>query len=467
MASRTKNTYLNIALGYIAQFGILILSFVGRKIFLHFLSTEYLGINGLYSNILSILSFAELGLDSAVVFALYKPVADGDVKLASSLVRYFKKIYFILGGAILTIGLSIIPLLPHIINSDLLIKDLVLYYLLFLINVIVSYFTAHKIAVLSAYQEYRVHRIITLIINLLLQVAHIVILLIFKNYYAYVITSVVSTLLTNVCISVICSKRHKALFLCRETVCFDKKIINKNITSSFLYRIGNAAINSTDNILISALVSTAAVGLYSNYYTIIYAAQGFIAVITSSMINGIGNLAATGDVRKQKQLFKMLILFYSIIGTIGFVGFTFLFNSVIVLWVGPSYTFSSEIVAIIALNFFISTIFTPVWMFTEANGYFQKTKYILLIRAAINLVLSIILGKVQGVFGIFLATTISFCLTSLWYEPYILFKYVFKESVTVLFCFKGKYCFKKMINIIGFQFGIHKEDLLYFNTLKF
>lgn len=258
--SRSKNALLNIVFGYAAQMGILILSFVGRRIFLRFLSIDYLGINGLYSNILTVLSLAELGLDTAVLYSLYKPVADNDIPLINSLLKYFKKIYTVLAVGIFAVGLALIPFLKFIVKSSLNDNSLIIFYLLFLVNTVASYFVAHKVAFLSACQEQRIQKLVMLSSNLILQVLHIIVLLIWKNYYVYVSATVVTTIINNLILNAICNKIHPHLREKTELVSFEKEPIRNRIYSTFVYKIGGVAINNTDNILISMLVSTAAVG---------------------------------------------------------------------------------------------------------------------------------------------------------------------------------------------------------------
>lgn len=437
--SRTKNAKLNIIFGYIAQVGILILSFVGRRIFLTYLSADYLGINGLYSNILTLLSLAELGLDTAVVYTLYKPVAEHDVRLIHSLLAFFRKIYCALSFCIFTVGIALIPFLPYLIKSNLLEKDLIFYYILFLINTVSSYFVAHKIALLSASQEQRVQKIVSLSFNLCLQVIHILVLLIWKNYYAYIIATVINTLATNIFLSIITNRLHPEIFVKQDPVEFNKKPIISRVISTFLYKIGAVLVNSTDNILISVLVSTAAVGYYSNYFTIVSAFNGFLAIITTSLVAGIGNLATKGKHREQGDLFDMMVLFYHYISAIGFIGFSMLLNNFVEIWLGPGYLFDSNTVFIIALNFYLTNAISPVWMFREANGIFQKVKFLLLIRAFLNIVFSIWFGIMWGVLGIFMATALSLLLTNFWYEPHILSKFILIRSEKIYWKKQAKY----------------------------
>ena len=427
--SRSKNALLNIVFGYAAQIGILIVSFVGRIIFLTFLSVDYLGINGLYSNILTVLSLAELGLDTAVLYSLYKPVADNNIALINSLLRYFRKIYAVLALCIFIIGLAIIPFLRFIIKTDLNEHDLIIFYLLFLINTVASYFVAHKVAFLSACQEQRIQKLVSLSSNLILQILHIIVLLIWRNYYVYVSATVVTTIINNLILNAICNKIHPHLKDKTESVAFNKAPIKSRIYSTFIYKIGGVAINNTDNILISMLVNTSAVGLYSNYYILISAINGFVSIISTSIISGIGNLNARGDKKRQYEVFNIALLFYHFIAALGLVGFSLLFNDVITIWLGSKYLFDSKTVFIIAFNFYIITAVTPIWMYREANGLFEQVRFLMLIRAAINIVLSVILGMLCETFGILLATAISLLLTSFWYEPNILFKNVFEVPV--------------------------------------
>ena len=429
--SRSKNTVLNVLFGYGVQIGILVLSFVNRRIFLRFLPIDYLGINGLFSNILTILALAELGLDSSVVYTLYKPVSEKKYPLIHSLLTYFKKVYYLVSVIILGIGLMLIPFLRYIITTDLSFSDVVVYYVLFLINNVASYFVAHKVALISAFQEQRIQKVISLVTTLLLQIAHIIVLFVVPNYYIYVVTTLAFTLINNLVISVVCNKRYHIVFENTEFVPFDKKPIVERIKSVFLYKIGAVAVNNTDNILISALVSTDAVGLYSNYCLLTIAVQGFITIVNTSLISSIGNLAASRNRKRQVELFYMFVLLYHCLAAICGIGFALLFNDFITLWLGSKFLLSQNIVYVIALNFYFTTVVSPIWIFREANGLFEKVRYLVLIRALCNLILSFVLGKLYGTFGILLATVLSLLLTSFWYEPKILYGAVFGEK-----CFK-------------------------------
>lgn len=427
--SRGKNAVNNIIVGYGAQIVSIILTFLGRKVFLYYLSIDYLGINGLYSNILTVLSLAELGLDSALLYSLYKPTAEGNNVLISSLVFYFKKVYTYLAGLIMLVGLSLIPILDKIINSDLSHNKLIGYYIVFLSNTAIGYFSAHKITMLSAFQEHRYHKLALMCGNVIMQTMQVVVLVCFKSYFGYICCILLTTIIRNIILTLICNKKHPEINKENANAEFDKKPIIKRVVDVFIYKIGVVLINNTDNILISMLVSTAAVGLYSNYCIIIKSIQHFISIITTVLTSTIGNLSVTGNKKRQEEVFDMLLFFYHFIGAVGGIGFTLLMNPFISLWLGKEYLFDVKTVCIIAFNFYISTAISPIWMYREANGMFDKVKCLIMIRAGLNLILSFILGKFLGVFGILFATLVSLVVTSFWYEPHLLFGQVFNSSL--------------------------------------
>lgn len=431
--SRSKNLILNVFTGFLSQFVALFLSFLSRRIFVSFLPLDYLGINGLYTNILTVLSLTEMGLDSAFVYMLYKPLSENNSQLVSSLLKYFKKLYFIITGALVALGLCLLPILKHIVNIDsgVIISDreLIYYYLLFLANTIIPYFFAQYSILLSASQHNRIKHGIIIITNIALQLMHIVVLYVFKTYEAYTITTVFMTVVYCLLLRIITRRKYTSYFQEYTSVNIDKQEIKRKVKSTVLYKYGAVAINHTDNILISVIVSTAAVGSYSNYLVIINAFQGLVATISASLLNGLGNLYATEeDDGTKKDIFYSQLFIYHLIGAMGFIGLYILLDKFIVLWLGNKFVLEKGISFCIALYFYINNAIAPIWINREANGLFEKVKYLMVIQAIVNLTLSIILGIYYGTFGILLATSISMILTSFWIEPQILFKTVFKMS---------------------------------------
>lgn len=428
--SRTQNAMLNVAVGYICQIGMLLLSLWSRSLFLRYLSIEYLGINGLYTNILSVLSLAELGLGNVAVFALYKPVADGNIPLINSLVKYLKRVYFTIAITVLTIGLLLIPFLKYIIKSDLSTRDLTLYYILFLLSTVVTYLVGHKVALICAYQENRLQKTIELVKSFIVQILHIIILIFFPNYTVYVLISVICAYIGNGILNYITNKKYS--YLKRQDECVDitkeKARIKKDILSTALYKFGTVFINNTDNILISMIAGINVVGLYSNYYTIVIALQGFISIIATTLVNGIGNLNTENDARRMNSTFNIMLYIFHFIAAYGGICLFLLFNQFIPIWLGKEYTLDMYTVFIISFNFYLTNAISPVWMYREATGMFSKVKYLMLITALLNIILSILLGIYWGIFGILVASALSRILSSFWYEPQLLYKNVFYIS---------------------------------------
>ena len=447
--SRSKNAKLNIIVGYVVQILILLLAFIGRKIFISILSEDYLGINGLYSNILSILAIADLGLGNVIQFYLYKPVHEGNYKRVNILVNYFKKLYIKIAVILLVLGLGIIPFLSYIVNADLPKVELIVYYIVFLLNSVCTYFAAHKIALLAANQDNRIQKIITLSTSFISQVFHIIVLILWKNYLIYVVVTLISTIINVITINTICNKKYKYLKEKYKEENIDKSGIKENVKSTFLYKIGGVIINNTDNILISTIVSTAAVGLYSNYLLIVAAIQELIGIITTSLISAVGNLSAEGNKERMKKIFNMMMLIYNLIAIFCAISFYMLFDDLIVFWIGQEFVLNKTVLFAISLNFYLETAVSPIFIYRETNGLFKKVKYLLLSTAIINIILSIILGKRFGVFGILISTSLARILTQIWYEPKILFKNLFNSNAIEYWKKQAKYIAISLLVILA------------------
>ncbi|MFQ6791971.1 MAG: lipopolysaccharide biosynthesis protein [Thomasclavelia sp.] len=419
----------NIVVGYIVQVLIILLQFINRSIFVRYLPVDYLGINGLYTNILSLLSLAELGIGNVMVYSLYKPVANDDYPRIVSLMEFYKKVYRYIIVFVSIVGILLIPFLPLIIDSNLDLFSLIIYYILFLIGTISSYFSAHKIALLNANQDVKLQKLVTLFVTVGQQIVQIIILVIFKQYLLYLIVQIIATVSINLIISLIVDKKYYYLKEKYEKVLINEKYFFENVFSTALYKVGSVIINSTDNVLISSIVNLAAVGLYSNYYMLVNTIQTFLSIINSSLIYSIGNLNTEDDKEKMLNVFNAMILFYNVVACIGFISFYYQFNDFIIWWLGNDYLLDLPTVFIIAFNFYLNAINNPIWMCREATGLFIKVKYLMLIRAFINIVLSIILGICLETLGILLATAISLVVTSFWYEPNILYRIVFEKNI--------------------------------------
>lgn len=427
--SRTDNSIRNIIFGLISQVIILFLNFISRTIFIKILGNEYLGINGLFSNILMILSLAELGIGNAIIYSMYKPLASNNREKVTAIMNLYKKIYNIIALAIFIIGLTIIPILKFIVNSNIEMKYIIIYYLLYLMNSVISYLFASKTAILNADQKMYIVKIYTLIFTVLQIIIQIVLLYLTKSFAIYLIIQIIFTFLINLYGALKVKKLYPYLKGKEKLPKKEVKTIIENIKSMFVYKVGGVILNNTDNILISILVGTISVGFYSNYYMIINSITTFTNIIFSSITASIGNLTATTNEDKQYRIFKITDFISAIMFGIISICLLVLYNDFILVWIGKDYIIDYGTIIAIVLNFYLVGRASPVGTFRETLGMFKKTKYIFMITAIINIILSIILGKILGMFGIILATAIARIMTNRWYEPYILYKDYFNKKL--------------------------------------
>lgn len=428
--SRSENALKNVTIGLGSQFILLIFSFISRTIFIQQLGAEYLGVNWLFSNILAVLSLAELGIGNVMVYMLYKPVAEKDEAKIYAILNYYKKIYRKIAFTVLIIGLCLIPFIDIMTNSNMDNNKLVLYYILFLFNSIVSYFVAYKAALINVDQKLYVIQKINTITTLSRDILQIILLLITKSYIFYLCIQIIFTFLNNYFISLKVDKLYPFIKLKIAAIRIDSKQIKENIKSVFIYKIGNILMNNTDAILISGIIGIISVGYYSNYNLIISTLIMFFLMFIKAIHSSIGNLNAEGDKLKSYEFFNVLLLLLHGISSFCSLTLLVVVNDFITIWLGESYLLGKDVVIAIVVNFYIQHIISPVWIYRETMGLFNQIKYIMFITAFINIILSVILGIQWGLVGIVIATSISRILTTVWYEPRVLYRLKFHQPVS-------------------------------------
>jgi O-antigen/teichoic acid export membrane protein len=432
---KTRKQYvtLNILAGSVSQVISMILQLIGRTIFIHSLGIEYLGINAMFYNILMVLSLADLGFGTAIVYSMYKPLEENDTDMVVALMTYYRKIYHRLAFIVAAIGIGMLPLLPFVVNLNTEIPYLPIYYMLYVANIVISYLMSYKFTIITADQKSYLITVYSLVGSILQTIVQIIALIVFKNFMLYLIVFIIRTLLVNWFQSNKAKKLYPYISGTRELDPVSKKSIFENVKSMFLYKLGGVLLNNTDNFIISVIVGTVYVGYYSNYMTVIVAIYSFTDIIFNAVTSSVGSLNASDDNDRKYEIFNVLNFVVFWIMSFCSVCFLVLFNDFITLWVGKEFVFGMLTVIVIVLNFFMPGTITTVSIYRDTTGMFRQTKYVFLITAFINLVLSIILGKIYGLFGILLATAIARMLTNMWYEPFILFKNHFKKSPILYF----------------------------------
>lgn len=431
--SRVNNSIKNITVNTFVQIVTLIVTFISRRIFNDVLGIEYLGLSGLFSNVLSVLSLTELGVSSAIMYNLYKPIAENDHVRIAKIINFYKRMYHIIGCAVLGAGLLLVPVLKYIVNFkevSLPNSTLYTYYLLLLCNSVLSYFFVYKTAVTTADQNGYKLKFFNIAFTFIQLGIQIFVLLVFKSYIGYILVQVLCGFSQNVITSQY-SQRKYPFIKSKESLDKDeKKDILKQVKYMFSYQIGNVILNNTDNILISVLDSTRMVGLYTNYYSLVNAVSSFSSLVFTSIQASVGSFLVKANSKKQYSMFKCLTFLSFVIYCVASIGIYEFVDDIITVWFARTdYVLSKSLLITCVFNFYISGVLYPIWSYRNTVGLFKQTKNVMFYTSAINLILSVILGKIYGVVGILASTGISRILTTIWYEPFVLFKVYFKLGI--------------------------------------
>lgn len=438
--SRTKKSIRNVITGIGSKLFLMVLAFASKSIFVRLLGTEYNGINGLYTNLLSILSLAELGVGNVLTFSLYGALKNNDKELVATIISSFKKIYIGIAAAVAIIGCAFIPFLRFIINSSLPEDKLVLYYILYLMNSVASYLVIYKTMILTADQKSYISNLVSTGSMCFMYALQIIYLLIRKDFIGYLLIQVVCTICGNLVLSRIASKQYsyindKSLIHIER---FDKKGLFENIKATFIYKISGVLLSSTDNILISIMIGTVSVGFYSNYYMIISYVTQFITIFITGIMASIGNLNAENNKEKSYNFFLQICLVFEFIAVVVACCYWNCVQDFMRIWLGQENVQPMELVFAIVVNCYYTTAMNPVWMFRETMGLFKEVKYIVLVTAVMNIILSIGLGSIFGMPGILIATTVSRFCSQFWFEPKVLYNKKFDKKPMEFYLKKAK-----------------------------
>jgi O-antigen/teichoic acid export membrane protein len=426
--SRTGNSVKNISFSMANKIITLVLSFVSRSIFIYCLGIEYLGIQGLFSDILTMLSLADLGFGAAMTFSMYKPLAENDTEKLAALTSFYRTVYRVIAIVIIIIGVALIPFLKYLVNTEAEIPYLTLYYILYLANTVASYLVVYKTSILSADQKEYIITKYTSLFNILCTVVSCIFLIITRNYIIYLCIQVIFTYIRNFSISHKAEKMYPYINENGNLSNNEKKNLFKIIGSGFVYKITGVILSGTDNTLISVLVGTVAVGYYSNYTIVSNQLSGFINIIFYSLTASLGNLVAQEGRKKRFEVFSIIQSISLIVSSFCVICLFCLQEDFIRVWLGEEYLLDSLVLVAIVVNLYFTIVLYPIRVYRDATGLYQKTKFIMLMTAIVNIVVSIILGKMIGLAGILFATSISRVVTYFWYEPIVLFKEHFDRS---------------------------------------
>lgn len=423
---RSAKSIRNAATGVANKILMMALAFAARTLFIRLLGAEYTGISSLYTNILSVLSLAEVGMGNVLMFYLYSALKDNDEDRITSLVYEFKKIYSSIIVIVLSIGVLLIPFLRSIVHSPLGINELIGYYLLYLVNSVASYFVVYRTIVLSADQKNYLSNIVNTVATVVMYILQIVYLLLFKDFWGYLIIQVLCTIGSNLALNSI-SLKHYPFLKKRRAAQTTEGIVNKrelfgNIKATFLFKVADTVLDQTDSIIISVMFGTVVVGYYSNYYMLISYIVAIAGIIANGLVASFGNLQTEGNMERSYEMFRVALMAFSIFGTICTACYACLVQDFVPVWVGAQYVMPYGLVIAVLAVFYLRMATNTMWMYRSAMGLFKEVQYINLAAACLNIILSILLGKIMGVAGVIAATAVSRILTSFWFEGKVVFR---------------------------------------------
>lgn len=409
---RVKSATRNIAFGYVGQVATALISFVLRTVFLLHLNKELLGINSTYTNVLAVLNMAELGIGTALNFSLYGPVARGEKEKIKSYMRLYRKAYFIIACVVAGVGLLISPFLKFLVKNpgDVSVRDLTLFYFIFLFNTVSSYFVAYKYSLVNAEQKNYIQTNINTITKVITSLIQIVIIVVFENFYLFLLADAAVQLIQKIFVSHFLNRMYPYL---KEK---DAKPLSKaendevwkKTKALVFHKIGDVARLQTDALIISSFIEVSVSGFVDNYNLVINSVANFVNIIFNSVISSFGNLIATESKERQFSMFRVYRFFASWIYGFSCVGFMILLTPLISIIWGQQWVLPSAAVYCILTDYYFKGDRIVLSNYKTAAGVFEPDKYLALIQGAVNLVISILLVQTPlGLTGVYIGTIVS------------------------------------------------------------
>lgn len=422
--SRTEYSAMNTTVAIGSRMVAILMGFATRVVFTHTLSEAYVGINGLFTDILNVLSLSELGVGTAITFSLYGPIARGDEEKQKSLMKLYQTIYRVVALIVLAAGLGIIPFMDLLIKNQPDVEHLTIIYLMYLGNSVISYLLVYKRTLIDAHQKLYVGILYQTIFLVIQDVVQIFVLIFTKNFILFLTIYIICTLGTNLAISWRADnmypflKEGKVQPLEKQ----EKREIARNIKAMLMHKIGTVVINNTDNLILSAFVGIVSVGCYSNYYLVIGSVRQVLDQIFLGITASVGNLGVTEESSRVKRIFEISFFIGQWLYGWAAICLFELVSPFVELSFGKKYLFSSGVVFVICLQFYLMGLRKATQVFRDSLGLFWFDRYKAVVEAVLNLVFSLCFVQIWGICGIFLGTVASTAVTSMWVEPYVLYK---------------------------------------------
>lgn len=404
--SRTKNATRNIIWGMLNKFASLVFPFILRTTIIHMLGSEYLGLNSLFTSVLNVLSLAELGFGSAMVYSMYKPIVENDSKTICALLNLYKKIYRRIGIIILFLGLLLLPFISYFINGDVP-TDINIYqlYLIYLGNTVASYFLfAYRTSLLSAHQRSDILSKVSTLFTVLRSLLQFILLLAFKNYYLYAVQLLICTCLINIVDARIAAKMYPYYYCKGEIDNNLAKTIKSKVFALLSVKITIVIYNSVDSIVISTFLGLVSLAKYNNYYFVMNAVSGVIVILYHSMIAGIGNsIIKESDEKNYRDYMNLSYINAWLVG-FSTTCLLCLYQPFMGLWVGEELMFEFPMVILFCVYFYVHQLKSVQSTYKDAAGLWKEDMYRSYAANLFNLVTNILLVQTIGIYGVILST---------------------------------------------------------------
>lgn len=430
--SRVKKTIKNAKVNLFYYVCFMFTSFFSRKIFLEYLGADFIGLTGTLNGVLGMLNIAELGVGTAVGYALYKPIYDKDKSEINKIVSLLGYIYKKIGFLILVLGIVISLIIPLVLKDTPFSYWIIFFaFLSFLFSSLLGYFfNYHQVLLMSDQKNYIVVKYYQSIVILKL-LTQISLVYLFQNYFIWIAIELLFSIFYSVLFRMRVKKEYPFLTLkakVTSSILKEYPEVIRKVKQIFVQKIAYIVLTGTDNILIYIFANLKAVAFVGNYQLIILSLQSLIGTLFSGTGSAIGNVVAEGNIKNVQKIFWEMMAIRHFVASILFVAVYFLIDRFIILWLGVEFILENDLILLMLITLVLGQIRVPVMHFLNAYGLFHDV-WSSVFEAILNLVISLVLGYLWGVKGIFLGTIISMGLIVLFWKPYFLYKKGFKKSV--------------------------------------
>jgi O-antigen/teichoic acid export membrane protein len=460
---RTKNAIRIVIFKGLYQATNILIPFIMRTVILYTLGVEYLGLNGLFRSILSILNLAELGVGSAMVFSMYKPIAEDDTDTICALMKLYRTLYRIIGLTILTIGLALTPFLPILIKDEITANvNLYVLYFMSLGSTVLSYWLfAYKNCLLIAHQRNDVGSKIGLAIHLIEYALKILVLFVFRNYYLFIVLQIISQACINIFTALKANKFYPNYSPHGNLSPERKKNIAQRVRDLFTSNLATVISDSADTLVISSFLGLVVLAIYQNYFFIVSSLQTMTSVIISACLAGVGNSLITDSREKNYHDLKKMTVLYGWLIIVCTAMLLCLFQPFMTIWMGEDKLLTFPYVICFAVYFHSIGMNKLINMFKDAAGIWKVDKWRPLTATIVNLTLNLVTIKWLGLYGVLLSTVISIVLVQIPWLFHNLFKYVFPREY--LWKYVGLYCSFSVLTLVACAASLYLCSLLKLN----